>query len=275
MIPNGVLAPKVAGDLLADANNLGRRLREICLPPRHLSQALEHRPRMSPGVHIIKNPQGVNLGIRCLRAFQELVEAQPAGIVFSIANEDQRLAVRRPLLHVLQSLGEPIIKGGIARGRGSRDGPQELLGVASKRNPFGQPHENSLVEINHKHLILGIAGPRKRHGGGGNLRTLAAHTPAIVDDQSHRHRHIFRLKERDLLRTAILKYLEIVRPQARYRLPPAVGDDDRQNDQSHINGNPVFASAWLTEGTERLRGYGTYKQQDGCKRSNSWKVART
>jgi hypothetical protein len=69
--------------------------------------------------------------------------------------------------------------------------------------PVQQFHRNVIIEINHEHLILGIARARKRRNRIAYFFQLRAHAAAVVHNQSHSDGRVSLLEHGNSLQTPI------------------------------------------------------------------------
>ncbi len=114
----------------------------------------------------------------------------------------------------------------------SGQGNLQLRHLVRERRVGGKAKRNILVEIDHEHLVLRVAGAGKRQGRGNNISALRSHASTVVDDQADRDRDIFMTEIFDLLKHSVLVNLKVVLAESGNRsafvvLHGCVQDDHR------------------------------------------------
>ena len=106
-----------------------------------------------------------------------------------------------------------------------------------------------LVETDHEHLVLRVAGAGKRQGSGNHFRTLRSHASTVVNNQADRDRDIFVAEILDLLEDSVLVNLKIVFAESRNKNSSAVLHGRVQDDHVNAHVNRV----WVTLAALRRR----------------------
>src|SRR5579862_163278 len=132
-----------------------------------------------------------------------------AGIVGSIANQDQDFFVAIALFQMLECSSQSVVEGCLAVWIVSRKGSLQFRPLISKLRVCRKAEPNVFVETDFKHLILRVAGVRKRQGSLNNFPRLRAHASAVVNHQSGGDRNILMAEIFDFLRNSVFVNLKI------------------------------------------------------------------
>ncbi len=90
-----------------------------------------------------------------------------------------------------------------------------------------------LVEIDHEHLVLRVAGAGKRHSSGHHVTHLRPHAAAIVNHQADRDRDILVAEIFNLLQDSILVNMKVILAEARNKVPSVVLHGGVQDHQAN------------------------------------------
>ena len=98
----------------------------------------------------------------------------------------------------------------------------QLIHFVRERHVVWKAERYIFIEMNHEHLIFGIAGAGKRQGRGNHFTALRSHGSAVVDDQAYRDRDIFVAETFNLLGNSVLVNLKVFFGEFRNRSTFAV-----------------------------------------------------
>ena len=101
-----------------------------------------------------------------------------------------------------------------------------------KRHAWRKTERDAVVKVDHKHLVLWIAGARKRECGRNDIVTLLAHATAIIDNDTGCYRNIIAAELRDMLQPSIFINLKIVYAEAGNRSIVAI--QNRCAEDNHV-----------------------------------------
>ena len=104
-----------------------------------------------------------------------------------------------------------------------------------KRDIGGKTKRHMVVEIDHEHLVLRIAGAGERQRGGNHIVALRRHATAVIDKNADCNRDIFVAEVLDLLKYSILINLEIVFFEPGNRYVVAIQNGCAEDDHVDIN----------------------------------------
>src|SRR5690348_7752553 len=232
---DGVLVPNIAGDALADLHRFTGFRGKESFASGLVGQTAEHL-RISVRIIFTEDANRVDYGARFFRHFEHAVQTGMARVIAAVADDDQRFLISLAFLQAPQSLYDGVIKRGRAHRRGAPDRAPELIGAIAELRPARQAQRHVLVEVHHEHLVLGVAGPDERPGGGGYLAEFLPHAPTVVDDQADGDGRVFVPEQTNRLKSAVLVKLKIVLFEARNGLTRPVSYRGLQHHQVKLHG---------------------------------------
>ena len=113
------------------------------------------------------------------RALQRLLQTVMAGVVSSVADHNQDLLVGSSLFQMRKTRVDGVIKRRHADRRNAVQSAFEFRGTGRKQLRVGQSERNSLVEVDHEHLIARVARLRKGHRRGRHVLPLPRMLPLL------------------------------------------------------------------------------------------------
>lgn len=164
LIDDGVLCANVTSDSITDRDHVFCRGWQESFAAGGSCKLLE-RPQVPIGVVLVKDAYGVNDCVRLTRHSKNPVQFEFAGVVPPIADHNQNLLVPIALLQMIERSSHSIVESRHAICANPGQGALQLSYTARERHVDWKAKRYLLVEMNHKHLILGIAGAGKRKGG--------------------------------------------------------------------------------------------------------------
>src|SRR6267378_7859278 len=117
-----------------------------------------------------------------------------------------------------------------------------LSTIVREQEPLRQAHGDSFVEVHDEDFILWIARLDKCERRLNNVRLLLPHAAAVVDDQAHCRRNVFRAQELDLLLAIIFEQAEVVFGKPFDRTSFRVEDASVEYDKIDVNGESVVTT---------------------------------
>src|SRR5579859_457526 len=172
-----------------------------------------------------------------------------AGIVSTVADDDERLLVQMPVLQMKETLANRIVeRGSSPRGDGCKCF-LKIPGIVRKCLPSHEFNRNVIVEIHDEHFILGIAQMYEGIHRGNDIRELGAHTSAVVNDEPHANGCVSLIEYRQLLQLSIFKHTKVFQLKARDKCSARVSHIDGKQDKTGVHCN--FRLALPASGARR------------------------
>src|SRR5580692_620260 len=215
LVSDRVLVSNVVGHAAADRVHFIQRARE----KTDSSGALRNGFKRPPGTArflLAQQADGVHRGaVLFLQTSNRFFQRLPAGVVFPIRHHEENFLLQLGMvLHVDRGGHDGVVK------RGSTAGFDLLQRLAQLINVAGELliEVVLVVKVDHKDLILRIAGPYQIQGSPVYLIALLAHRAGVVDHDAHRNRNILVPEGSNRLRLIILKDAEGALVQRRHQM---------------------------------------------------------
>src|SRR5580765_2551592 len=106
-----------------------------------------------------------------------------AGIVSTVADDDERLLVQVPVLQMKETLANRIVERGSSPRGDGRKCFLKFLGIVRKCLASHEFNGNVIVEIHDEHFVPGIARMEEGIHRGNDIRELGTHTSAVINDE--------------------------------------------------------------------------------------------
>src|ERR1035437_332211 len=113
---------------------------------------------------------------------------------------------------MFQGRSDSIVERGLPDRMDTGEGYQQLIRLISEWGVCRKTERYPLVEVDHKHLVLRIAGAGERHCRCNHVGALGAHTSAVVHNNAGCDGDIFVAEVLDRLEDSIFVKAEIIFP---------------------------------------------------------------
>ena len=176
---------------------------------------------------------GVDQSLGLASLSQNLGVLEMTGIVSAVADDDESFFTPAGVLQVVEPFTDGIVESGASPRGDSVEGFLEILRIAGKGLSVHEFNRHVIIEIHDKHLILWIAGMNEGVHRGNDIRELAAHASAVVNDEADGDRSVALIKYGNLLRLPFFKDAKVVQLETGDGCSVGVSYIDRQQDKIH------------------------------------------
>ena len=240
-VGQSVLIADIASDPFADRGDVFRRFGKEGLAARLLRKPAQHSGVLI-AVLLVEDADRVDDCGRLLCHADNLRQAMLARVVAAVADQDQHFLVAIAQLEMLESGSYPIVQRGLADRLDSGEGQLQSIRPVCERHIRGKAKGYAVVEIDDKHLALGIAGAGKCQCRGNHIGAFRRHASAVIDKNADCNRDIFVAEVPDLLEHSILIDPKIVFAEPGNKRVAAVQNGCAQNHYVGIQLEGVFAA---------------------------------